>query len=311
MNIYNGVRNTETIKQADIRGLKFNVNLVAATVNQDLSGKANPATTVCDLSKILVSVILRRSGREKQVVNSNLLILGMESHFQDAGFEFLMPASTQKDITKTAHGAAAYNAVQIPVKVDFGAVLNIRDNDELIVDVYVQNGTFGTDVSQSTSYLEVKPIAGIGLEYVTPEVRVVPIKASENNVQYFAGDNVLSITFVNVNKTSTAEADLVLSSAKLSSDRISFVKTFYDLMHERAELTEGGITNSDYRGQSVQIHAGEIDQAQIDLTFTSANVEASKNFLVIRSFEGDRQVYSRAAAREAKHRRYDMQKVSR
>lgn len=311
MNISHGVRHTERVQNSTVKGIAFLARIIAANVNVDLSGQNTPLTTVIDLSKIKIKVTLERDNQRKTICDSDARILGMDSKLFDALFEYVMPAANQKDITLLAHGAAAKNQIVIPFAVDFGTVINVKNSDILTLDINVQNGTFGTAVDGTVSYIQAKVIEGIGLEFVTPKIEVYPVKAAEANMKVYLGNNVVSVSYINTVETGQLDADLVLTDVKLDTDRLSFAKDYYELAAERADLTEGGVTNSEYRGQSLQIHAGEVDDAKLELTFNSANVDSNVNFIVVRSFDGEAATYNNAVAKQRKHTAYDLGKLRR
>jgi hypothetical protein len=279
------LRNNDTqalrLRKKTVQRFSFILNLIGAG-----------AVATLLLDSINVKCILRRSGREHILFHENLLLLAIESMYYSA---------IEHALQKTVITLAAGTQVMLPLLVDLGYPVNLLGDDELSLEVTTKTGWMGTYDAASSS-LEVEDREAIGVETVIPMIKSRSISATHSRVVESLGDNVTSITLVNTEATrSNSTADAVFESLIISSDKYSASDNRGRLLSRRASQFEN-VANASLRRENFKyVPAVELDDVEITIEMNGANVAATKNYIVYRTYVTTREVLQRAAALNSKH----------
>lgn len=131
------------------------------------------ALTQAQLESCQLVVNLQRNGQSTPIVSGNLYAAALGAD----------PTQLEGAVIQTTLG------FNYGLKVDFGAVINLKGNDVLQIQVS-GNGLPTTAVTTvSTEY-------GVGVETFTPSVIIFPVDKTRSNFSIPAFDNVTAITFI-------------------------------------------------------------------------------------------------------------------
>ncbi|WP_306643768.1 hypothetical protein [Sanyastnella coralliicola] len=272
-----GTQENLRITGANVDGLYFNIHLQADAVNTAIgAGKL-------DLSYIDLNVVLDRDGQSTTIVKGNLQVLLEDALFHDETYDLL---STNAGQVLTAHGASTKAINLLPFIFELGGIINLRGGDALQITLDWKTGSLHSDISESASYAIFGVTEGIGLEYVTPIVKTIAIQSGQDDYRMALGDNVMSIVYVNTDKTSIATADRCIQDVNLRADKFKRKWKYEELLGKRlrqfSTLAQAGL-----RYQSFQIFSGhqDLDDVTVEFSLEPTNINVGKNYLVVRSFE--------------------------
>ncbi|MBC9933325.1 hypothetical protein [Chitinophaga qingshengii] len=302
-----------TTRARSIDGFMFSIFLQAKENNVFLG------MNDFDPRQVNIKVILRRAGRNYTIVQDNMLLLGAFSTLLRGQDEFFFGFYKQVPGTSTKCQNLRY------FFLDFGVPLNLKGDDELYTEVTVSKSAFSSNVDESLSYIEYAINPAMAYEVGIPFLfsNVVQSQATKEN--YNLGDNVLSIAFLNFDRTDWEKP--VVNNLQLSSDRFDLSLNFHELMirnliHYPAAMNyrfttsltppdEHTGTGKTYKylppfPQSCMIFNGgqssiEVDQCSLDISFDGQQVNASQNYIVCRRLETDVHTIVASQEREVKH----------
>lgn len=261
-----------SVQKSNVSALRLNVNATHTTAATAFSA------ALIDLENVTIDVELERNGQLHKVYKGIALPLLMASTYQTASFEQIVSGTV---LVELAQDTGVKEIASQLFDIDFGGILNLDGDDKLTIEVAVDSAAAGTGVDTSASDITIEVIEGIGYEIGTPQIIVKNIPASVSDETYSLGDDVQAIYFINTDKTNNLSANRVLSRLTLDSDKVKIKQDIDGLVSDRLELFPT-ITAANLRNNSFPIHMGaELDSCSVDLTFTAANVTASKNFLVV------------------------------
>jgi hypothetical protein len=196
--------------------------------------------------------------------------------------------------------------------IDFGTVLNLDGDDELIVDISAPTSITATEATtkadSTASSLEVKLIEGIGAQVKTPSIKQYGIPASQATYDQNLGDGVEGITFINKDKETVLTADNVVTNVSIYSDRYSDTLDANDLVATRAKKFEVP-TEPALRHNSYQFLNRLVNGCKLNIGLNSSNVTASKNFLVVRYAEFIAPTVRKGQNMAQKHKVADVQAI--
>jgi hypothetical protein len=289
------------------------IGLSLKAVSKLVSGQTE--SVKFNLSKTIIKIILFREGRERVLMNDTLLPLVIESAYRNGTFAFTQGQGVSDYIN--LDGAAQNPYKMLPLLIDFGSVINIKGDDQLICELIVNAETFIHPTSQNTvnvdlgaSYIQMDEIEGIGLEYRTPRIITKAISSGESRVTLSLGDNIERLSFINTLTSGTyAIQDSPLNAVSLSSDKLQYSDNLVEMIAKRAQRFQSPALSAE-RNHSFILHEGtELDSVNLDLTFTPAKVLAGENYIVYRAFDTSVALISRAQSRAEKHESYDLSKI--
>lgn len=275
---------------------------------------ANTAFVAADFKpeSVTVKVIHKTKTGIRTIMNDNLLVLGTYNalrgglHYFIRGFDRIYPAS----------GVKQYK--QRVVTLRFGGCHRVDQGEEILVEVTPAVGCYSSNVDTSLSYVEFYANADIGYEAGYFQTRAEVVQPTTSNQSYSPGDNVTKLAFLNFDKDNLT--DMVITTLGLSSDKLDMQLTDGKILaHIAAQEnqtnwryagippTESVFRMADQLPQSFIIFDGEwpknkdLDQTRLDISFNSANVVASKNWVVWTSYEATQEQVAKAVRREEKH----------
>ena len=281
-----------SVQNSNVAALRLNVNATHTTAATAFSA------ALIDLEDVTIDIELERNGQIHKVYKGIALPLLMASTYQSAAFEQIVSGTVLVDL---AQDTGVKEIASQLFDIDFGGILNLDGDDKLTIEVSVDSAAAGTGVDTAASDITIEVIEGIGYEVGTPQIIVKNIPASVSDETYSLGDDVQAIYFINTDKTNNLSANRVLSRLTLDSDKVKVKQDVDGLVSDRLEMFPT-ITAANLRNNSFPIHLGtELDSCSIDLTFTAANVTASKNFLVVVKSLATYETVSKVQSMQRKH----------
>jgi hypothetical protein len=247
-------------------------------------GTANTAVTnaMFDATKTIMKMSLIRGGKSKILASDNLKILVMDSSFQDGGWDVVNGTS---NIELVAPAVGVFARRLLTYQFDLHAPVNLRDGDELKIEMTVNNGTYSAVLNTANSQIEFSEIQGYGNEIGLPIVESYALNTGDSQHTVEPRDNVKQISLINLDKTDNLEASAVVSQKALNTTEISITRQYLEICTERTEEFTS-MTLANLRLQSFILAKGEdLDKCSVDLQLNSGNVAAGKNYIVVRRLE--------------------------
>lgn len=305
-----GETKESTFRDCTIDGILVNVYMRNDT--------ANDAIVFSDFlpQSVLLKVILYRNKKEITVVQNNLKILGTYCTLKK-GFTNWYRGNI---ITYPAVGV--FSDKVILAKIDFGGCINVKEDDELYIEMTCGANAFTTRMNTGVSYVEFNPDFAIGYEKFTPMIKSKVVQAQENSQKFSIGDNCVKLAYLNFDLDNFSSQAIVTASIQSTQWQASL--NFFDLMNRHYNVIQ--CANTQYRygntqpvtagneafpylpvyPQSVIIHEGvldvtDLDNLQVDLSLNGPNIAASQNYVVSTTGISSMQLLDRAEKREQKH----------
>lgn len=272
-------------KTGDSKTLKISafhlsyIKLKAFQVGNSGMGVVSVGYGTLDLTNVQANINLTQHGRKVNVYSGTLdkllrhqrLIENDYPH--STNFE-LGYAERLQNSFPTGNTAICYS------RIDFLTMLNLGSSDLLELDITVKTGTFDlTSSNQTLSYLELEPIAGIGLQTGIPKIDVYNVNAASDSFSEPLGSSIVNLTYHNTDKSFTAATE-VFNSVQVQSDKLSQIYDFADMTNIRRNLVADFALESDL-DQNFPIHVGaKLNNLKLDISFNSAQITAGKNYIV-------------------------------
>ena len=253
-----------------------------------------------DLSKINVKLNLIRGGRTYTLFSDMLQVLALESAwFHERYTNYHAGGAADTFIEMVASGVAAKEIGIGPVYIDFGGIIQLSGDDRLAFEMQLPSGAWSADINTSNSYCLVDYDETIGVERYTPYIDTVSIKANETTSTLGVSDDVMSVTFLNLDKTDVLEANKVIDSCTISGDYYHNSDTYYQLHAKRLiSLPIPGMSADRYQSfrllDQVDLSGQLLDNGKIDLQLTGTNVAGGKNYIVVRKMYTDIRMLTQA-----------------
>ena len=245
-----------------------------------------------DFKKAHLRVSLTRGGHTTTIVAGNFWALAKAAYFGDASWDFdSAPTSTTSHVVLVAPVTGVGGQYIVPLQIPLGGCLCLTGSDRL--DIEVDANWASTDTS-ANSYTYVEAVEGTGVEYVTPQTRVVTLTQGDSDWSKSLGNNVTGIWFVSAKDSYAQEtsANQVISSASLKSDKMSYTRSHTSLVGDRAQQFEANF----HRGQCFRLayEPKGLDSTQLDLIMNGTNVGAGNTFLVVQKYLVNRKQVAKA-----------------
>jgi hypothetical protein len=268
---------TQELRNKSFQRIGFKIYMTHGTNNN------TPDAADFNLENLVLKGTLLRNGRNHTLFSERAKVLFMESGFYDASWDHVRPLSPVYVTLQTAT-AGLPGVVCLFLNIDLGTVVNLRKDDVFLLDVNVGSGVFHSDLAVNGTFVEFEAEDAVGTEDFTPIITTRSIPGGEGRLQLDLGDNVQRLTFINLDQTTTNEADAVINQYTIQTDRYGQVDNYRELLGKRFAQFRN-ITDAQGRAQSFTILDGEeFDDVKLDLTFNSAKVTAAKNIIVLRQF---------------------------
>jgi len=264
---------TVKVKNRTVIGALFAITLEHGTANTAITN------SMFDATKAILKITLVRGGKSTILGTDNLKILAAESSFQDAGWDVVMGTS---NVELVAPAVGVFARRLLTYQFDFHGPVNLRDGDELRIELTVNTGAYNAVLSTSNSQIEFSEIQGEATEFGLPIVESYALNTGDSQHTVEPRDNVKQITLINLDKTDTLEASAVVSQKALTTDEIAITRQYLEILTERTEeFTSLALAST--RNQSFILAKGEdLDKCAVDLQLNSSNVAAGKNYIVVR-----------------------------
>jgi len=300
------------VKHLELKNQYFrNITLDGITVKAFLNGLAGAGSEQCDFSKSTIRVILYRGGKPHVIMQNNLKILGLASSIDSlnqSAFASTLPVGMVLGANQSA---------LLSFFIPFGGHINLRNDDEIYIEVENSAGLFTDNNLLAASYLEVKPKKSVGIEHYVPKINTFVIQANESSNQYMIGDNLIRLVVLNYDKPDFKNA--VISTLTFSTDRLDEVWNFADLVANKLSrygrqlipLGNNDLAVDMQEDQSFVItdFGQEFDAVNLDINFNAANVTASSNYIVAWTYDTSMEIIQKAVETQKKHDSKTMDKL--
>jgi hypothetical protein len=272
---------TDKVTNKTIRGVKFTANLIHATLNTDF------VAGDLDYSKIMLKVTLIRHGHAKIIGQDNLRTLCAGTNYFNP--IFLSAKDFMQGLIPTAtKGVGAYAQATSEIVFDFGGPINVFEGDVLHAEVQCPLAAIvAANVNANTSAIQMDWVYGVGHEFATPRVKTYQLQAAEQNQNVTMGNDVVEVVLLNFDKSNALLTTAVLVSATLKNDRYN--PTFqYEQLLGRKHQTFPTHAEAVLRYQSFCLYDNDrydLDGCELHLQMNGAQVAASQNVVVYRSWD--------------------------
>lgn len=289
-----------SVQSSNVDALRLNINATHTTANTAFSA------VLADLSEITIDIEKELNGHIHKVYKGIALPFLMASTYMNASFEQIVSGTV---LVEKAHASGVKAIASQIYDINFGGIFNLDGDEKLNIEIDVPSAAAGTGVDTALSGITLEVIEGIGYEIGTPQIIVKNIQASLSEETYSLGSDVQSIYFINTDKTTNLSADRVIDRLTIESDKVKIKVDSDGLISDRLELFPT-IAQANLRNNNFVLHSGaELDDCKIDLTFNSANVNASKNYLVIVKNIATVQTVAKVQALQTKHEQKAVRKL--
>jgi len=309
MIVSKGQTKSLTLRNVTVNGVLVTVYLAAAAANTAIT----PSTFT--RNEVQVKAELKRNKSSQAVFNDNLQVLGLYNAKNYGLRDWI--AGNKMNI-------AAIGVVEdmiLNVFLQFGGHINLKGEDELVIQMKCGTNAFGVAYSQANSYIEFDANRSQGYEDGVPVTSSTVVQANITNEKYYPGDHCAKIMFLNFDKDNIT--DQVVNTCMLSSDRFDMSMNFYSMWNRDrnvllpARMEERFTTTAYTPGtlifgyqqeypQTVCLYASTsgddtINNVVVDMSYNGTEVAASQNYVVSTSFIISKNSIARAARRNYKH----------
>ena len=302
-----GNKDTGIYKNRSFRAVQFDLNIVAAAANTAFTATVAPL----DLTEINVKIILNQFGVKTDVYSGSLYPAVMKSAYGTAGyFQFKSGSSTAQKfaITLAAASGVKETIVQKAV-VDLGCFINLKGNDSLEVYVDFRSASATAQVGTTTT-VEVDVVDGIGVQTKVPKIYSQQLTAGVDRVTESFPSNLTTLHFLNTDKDNILEASSPITTLRFSSDKLSYINEFYQLIGDRLENVDvtGFVGDLDHDHQFYSGSMG-LSNVKLDMNTVASNVNVGENYLVATYYMTNKQILKRGLVRGQKHNRENLSKI--
>jgi hypothetical protein len=294
------------VKGKTVSGVDLIATLQHTTVNT-----AFAAGTVIDWNLVNITIQLKRAGLTHKIYQGPVLPVVVDSLFRDASFSQALNVGTPTQVTYQVQTAGLDHIVKQTARIKFHDVINLDGEDELTIDVQPSTAAVLATVDTSVSNIAFDVVEGIGNAPSIPCFSLNVVKANEASYTYNLGNNVVKATFVNLDKSGVAATNQVITQVALNSDKRSNTRTMDQLQLDRYTDFQSA-ADPDLRHQCFELVSVEdekmtaedvrLNKVEVSISYVAANVTASKNYVVTRSFINDKKTFEMSKARAIKHR---------
>jgi len=298
----------QIVENETVNGINVTVNLKSSVLNDEIPDTNYNQAVGFDAANVSVEVSLMRNGKKTEIIPGKSLALL-------ANFYTILKSSDQwqKGLIVVDKGAASYQQVQRTLFIPFHGHINLKGDDQMIITVQVNRGTYNAGVDASASTIKVEQNQSIGVGMATYKFESYAIQANQDTESINLGDNVERVALVSFSKT---QLKPIFKSASLSSDRLDWTKNEAELWLQHLQNFDNVNQNAPNRyGANVYpenrlLHLNnEIDRAKINVRLQPNNVVASENYICWISFTVNADDVTRGNEMLAKHHVKNMEKI--
>ena len=258
------------------------------------------------------------------LLNDSLLLLGTDASLMDFYRQFRL--GVDKTLPAVGVKAIKMRYVEIPF-----SHTRVAAGQELVFEVTVgSDSVYSAAVDTALSCIQFEANPSMGYDTGDYTTEFIPIAAQQPSAALSIGDNVVKIKILNFDKTDYSSP--VISGLALGSDRIQETLDFNKLLARTIRLcgkttpqmvgsafpiAEGGtasVFGMNYLPQTHVLFDGTIsgqkmDKVHLDITFNSANVSASQNYIAVTRYKTTLKRLVEAQDRQKKHRAEEINKL--
>lgn len=290
------VRYTE--KQQE-RYKNMNVQSASILIQMTTKNGYSQSQLVPNYENIQVKGILNRHGKDSILFNESLKNLLYLSEWDSPIFEFLKGVSNP--LLLDGPNVSGIDTYVLPLKFEFGGIINLDGDDELTLEVTCSSGSFNTvGVDETKSFIQFDIVEGVGLEVHTPFIKSRTIEANQSNPSFDLGDNVMEIVIANYDKTNFLKSQAVINNISVDSDKWSRNDSYEEMICRNFGQFTDYIQGSTRR-QSFRVYSGyELDGVKLNLNLNTSNVNPSQNHILWYCFETNDKLVTKAAVKHKK-----------
>jgi len=326
MQIQGQSQNTETISGQKTKQLLLTFRLYA-----------NAANTLCTLpvfTNINLKVTLNRGGKNFEIMNDNLLNLGIASQFK-RGLEPMININFALPRVASPAVSGVTSSMILPIVIHLPGVIDIGFGDKLTTEINVNSGAYtatGSTLSISATSLDTYWIPCDGHEAAIPKIWCQYLQSSTGSANLSFGDHVERIiianydkglgsiltygSMLNINGTSaplqSSDANQVITNLNFSCTHFSQAFSGDRLNAETLSKFES-VVEAVFRGQIYEFNAhkeaGLMDNVNLNFTMNAANLTASNNVVTSFGFIMDHGTMQRHQQSIAKRADYHKQMI--
>jgi len=275
MKILIGQQDYDSFRRKKVKGVNGFFKAVASAANVPI------AQGDVDFTKAMIQVKLFRNGRQYEICNGPLLPLIQETAIGVSAFAYNSPVYGQP-IVLTAAGAGVNEIGIYPFNIDFGGIVDLRADDELVISFQSTGADATSAIDANSSYYVVNIWEGAGFELGLPTIKQQVVMTSESTRSYPVDGKVNRVVFINCDKTTNDYIDQVIQNLNVNNEDLSINDTYEELLAKNATY----MSDADFAmlGQSMILFRTEreVANSEVQIQFNSANVASGKNFLVWR-----------------------------
>lgn len=265
------------------------------------------------LSSVFVRVILNRKNDRKEIVSGNLKTLVIESAMNSSVLGMALENGEFVSLTDDTMGSVEVGL--LPLRIDFGAVLNLRGDDVLEVETsiepsFVNSGVYPDHkLDEAKTWIEVSGNEAVGVETHIPFIGVAALTNSDNRLIKNLGSNVTRVSIISLDSTGYGYNKKVIKNVTLKADKVYINDNFEQLVLKQFNAFDT-LGAPQKRAQNFNIYGGtELDDCQIDLSLHEERIQPGKNWLVWRYFYTDKEMLKLAQVTTELHNVENLQKV--
>jgi hypothetical protein len=290
--------------------LRIIAKLIHTTVNVPFAG------VVIDWTKIKAKLILQRNKVRYDIFNEQVLPLALASGFKSGVFDEVRGGGTPLLRRTIVAGGAVKEKLVISARIELPGVINLMKGDILSVELSSSGDCVTAVVDATVSTIEWELEEGIGNSLGIPYITTSMITGGQSTTEVQLGNGVKKAYFINNDKFTVLEADQIIDSVSVKSDKLNKEDDWYELVISRSDEMPTGVI-ADTRFQSFELFDVEKDSKLLvpgDATdyvlandvsfkfqFLPANVSNAKNYVVAMGFIANSETAAAAFTRNAKH----------
>lgn len=257
-----------------------------------------------------IKLILERNGQRFDILSDVALPFIQDSGFYDGTYNLNKGHGTPDFVRTVVQAAGVEEEIIVPAVISLHGGVNVGAGDKLKLEITVNSGAAAATVDTAASEIQYDIIEGIVNSPSIPKLSATSVNAGKTSDVVTGGHNVVRMTMINDDQDGVLAADRVVSSLSFSSDKLSFSDTADELQTKRQIQFSDSALSADRGNSFVIVDASQYNQtgedvrlnsAKLNLTLVGANVAASKNWIVTRSYVNDNATFAKALNRAQRH----------
>lgn len=275
---------TVVMKNETMSGIGFNIRVQKAVSAEKLT------PTKFDLSAIYVGAVLNRNGKKHDLFHGDLKVLAIESSIDSAQLGMALENGDCVRLEPQLISGSGTESYLIPLKIDFKTILNLRNDDELLVECNMQkafctNAALDLVLVDGGTYVDVQPVEAVGKELYLPKIILKPLTSNDMRLDENLGNFVQSVTMINTDKTSFYAADSIIRSLTLKADKGVYIQDTYEQLVAKQIQAYDNLINASARSQNFRVYEGiELHDVRLGADLYNERIVAGKNYLAYRVY---------------------------